>query len=306
MPERPGCTAPKARRTPAASPWSPRCAARPGTTSSTRRSMRCATSSTAAPSAPTREPATAPASSPRSRTRSSARSPTSSFPHRAATPSATPSCPPTRTRCGRPRRPESLAEREGLRVLGWREVPVVEGLVGPVPALHAALQQLFVAQATEPAQPLASACHRPGPPDLPPAQARRARARGLLRLAVLPHHRLQGHGHDAAARAVLPRPLRRALHLEARPRALALLHQHLPVLAARAAVPHDRAQRRDQHRAGQPQLDARPPVAARIRAARRPRPRCSRSSRPAPATPPPSTRSSSCSSSPAAPCRTRS
>ena len=75
-----------------------------------------------------------------------------------------------------------------------------------------------------------------------------------------------------AARAVLPRPLRRALRLEARARALALLDEHVPVVAARAAVPHDRAQRRDQHHPGQPQLDARAPVAARVRAPRRPRP----------------------------------
>ncbi len=104
--------------------------------------------------------------------------------------------------------------------------------------------------------------HRARPPDVPAAQARRARARRLLPVAVGAHPGLQGHGHDAAARAVLPRPQRRALRLEARARALALLDEHLPVVAARAAVPHDRAQRRDQHRAGQPQLDARAPVAS--------------------------------------------
>ena len=61
---------------------------------------------------------------------------------------------------------------------------------------------------------------------------------------------------------VLPRPLRRALRLSAGPGALALLDQHLPVLAAGAPLPADRAQRRDQHREGQPQLDARPRGAA--------------------------------------------
>ena len=40
--------------------------------------------------------------------------------------------------------------------------------------------------------------------------------------------------------------------------ALAVLHQHLPELAAGPPVPLHRAQRRDQHRQGQPQLDARP------------------------------------------------
>ncbi len=108
----------------------------------------------------------------------------------------------------------------------------------------------------------ASRGHRTRPPGVPPAQARRARARLLLHVALGPHHGLQGHGHDAPARAVLPRPLRRAGRLEARDRPLALLHEHVPVVAARAAVPHDRPQRRDQHRARQPQLDARAPVAA--------------------------------------------
>ena len=50
----------------------------------------------------------------------------------------------------------------------------------------------------------------------------------------------------------------RALHLGSGPGAPALLHQHLPGMAARAPLPHDRAQRRDQHRQGQFQLDARP------------------------------------------------
>src|SRR5690606_20101965 len=42
------------------------------------------------------------------------------------------------------------------------------------------------------------------------------------------------------------------------PGAPALLHQHLPGLAAGAPLPHDRAQWRDQHRKGQLQLAARP------------------------------------------------
>ena len=58
-------------------------------------------------------------------------------------------------------------------------------------------------------------------------------------------------------RAVLPRPLRRAFRLQAGHRcALPLLHEHVPVLAAGATVPAHLAQRRDQHRAGQPELDA--------------------------------------------------
>ena len=46
-------------------------------------------------------------------------------------------------------------------------------------------------------------------------------------------------------------------------RALPVLHQHVPELAAGAPVPVHRPQRRDQHRDGQPQLDAGPRGAAR-------------------------------------------
>ena len=55
----------------------------------------------------------------------------------------------------------------------------------------------------------------------------------------------------------------------ARARPLALLHQHVPELGARAPVPHNRPQRRDQHAARQRQLDAGARVAARLRAVRR-------------------------------------
>ena len=51
-----------------------------------------------------------------------------------------------------------------------------------------------------------------------------------------------------------------------------LLHEHVPELGARAPVPDDRPQRRDQHAARQRQLDARARVAAALRAVRR-RPR---------------------------------
>ena len=58
-----------------------------------------------------------------------------------------------------------------------------------------------------------------------------------------------------------------------RGRALAVLHQHLPELAAVPPVPVHRPQRRDQHRHGQPQLDARPRGAAQVGPdPRRPRP----------------------------------
>ena len=50
---------------------------------------------------------------------------------------------------------ESLAEAEGLQVLGWREVPIVDGLVGAsAKACQPHFSQLFVALETEAAQPL--------------------------------------------------------------------------------------------------------------------------------------------------------
>ena len=50
----------------------------------------------------------------------------------------------------------------------------------------------------------------------------------------------------------------RRLRHRAGPGALAVLHQHVPVLAAGPPLPADRAQRRDQHGQGQPQLDGGP------------------------------------------------
>ena len=105
----------------------------------------------------------------------------------------------------------------------------------------------------------------PGPAGVLPAQARRARGRAVLREPVLADDRLQGDADRAPAGAVLPRPVRPRVHLGPGHGALPVLHQHLPVLAAGPPVPVHRAQRRDQHRAGQPQLDAGPGGDARHR-----------------------------------------
>ena len=58
---------------------------------------------------------------------------------------------------------------------------------------------------------------------------------------------------------VLPGPAGRARGVGAGAGAPALLDQHLPDVGPGAPVPHDRAQRRDQHRARQRQLDPRAP-----------------------------------------------
>ena len=103
-----------------------------------------------------------------------------------------------------------------------------------------------------------------GAPGVLPAQARREGGRRLLPVALRAHPRLQGHADHRPARPLLPRPRRPAGRLGAGGRALPVLDQHLPELAARPPVPLHRPQRRDQHRDGQPQLDAGPRGAARL------------------------------------------
>ena len=239
-----------------------------------RRARR--TSSTAAPPAPTRTRATAPGSSCRCPTSSSARCSTSDLPAaRRATASA--SCfLPQRRRQARALRAAARAETveaEGQRVLGWRDVPVDKDHVGD----HRQLLRARTSgrSSSAPSDELAA---RPGRlraqalRDPPRRRARggpRARDRRRFSLA---HHRLQGDAHGAAAAGLLPRPLRRAHEDGAGARALALLDEHVPELGARAPVPDDRPQRRDQHAARQRQLDARARVPARLRALRR-RPR---------------------------------
>ena len=108
-------------------------------------------------------------------------------------------------------------------------------------------------------------------------------------------------------RGHVPRPGRSGDGVGARARAPALQHEHVPVVAARAPVPLHRAQRRDQHAARQHQLDEGARGAARVATCfgddlhedpadhPRGRQRHARSS----------TTCSSCSSWPAARCRTR-
>ena len=185
----------------------------------------------------------------------------------APTPPASPSCPPTRG--GRPRPPPAIEEIVGRarasRVLGWRDVPIDDSMLGadgprrdarrsarcssPAPAGaggHRARAQLFCVRKRIEHEVAGSDGER----------------RVYFPTPVVPHPRLQGHAHHAAARRVLPRPRRRAGRVGAGPGAQPLLHQHVPVVAAGPPVPLRRPQRRDQHGAGQPQLDAGPRGAA--------------------------------------------
>jgi hypothetical protein len=150
-------------------------------------------------------------------------------------------------------RVERIAREEGLVTLGWREVPVTESIVGQAAReTMPFFAQLFVAAADGDLAGLEL-------DRVAFALRKRAEREGcLLPVAVGADHRLQGHADDRSARAVLPRPVRPAVYHRAGARALAVLDQHLPELAARAPVSPDRAQRRDQHGQGQPQLDAGP------------------------------------------------
>ena len=146
-------------------------------------------------------------------------------------------------------------------MLGWREVPVEPELLGSTArSAMPTFVQLFVAGAGA-----AHRRHGAGAAGLLPAQARREGGRRLLPVAVRAHPGLQGDADDRPARPVLPRPGRRADRLGAGRRPLAVLDQHLPELAAGPPVPVHRPQRRDQHGDGQPQLDACPRGAARLR-----------------------------------------
>ena len=155
---------------------------------------------------------------------------------------------------------EALLERivagEGQRVLGWRDVPTDDRHVGSTArATQPAIRQLFIGA---------------GPAQAADQDAFERKLYVIRRLAekaygdrmyiaslLLADRRLQGHADQLPAGQLLPRPRRRAPGLRAGARALALLDQHLPELGARAPLPDDRPQRRDQHAPGQRQLDAR-------------------------------------------------
>ncbi len=162
-----------------------------------------------------------------------------------------------------PRRGRAARRRgapAGARLAGGPGRPVVARQ--PLARLHAEVRP-----AAGRGRGPAGARGRARPAVLLPAQARRAGGGRLLPDAVVAHAGLQGDAHHRAARHVLPRPAGRADGHRTRGGAQPVLHQHLPELAAGAPVPLHRAQRRDQHGAGQPQLDAGPRGAAQQRPA---------------------------------------
>ena len=172
---------------------------------------------------------------------------------------------------GRRRRPRPPSRgsrgsppRRTSRVLGWREVPdrrrrAVVGATarGRDAAVPPALRRLGAARRRRRASPSSgwrSACAS-APSTRPACTSRRCRRGRSSTRACSTTGQLEPFFPDLSDRAVRHR---------AGPRALPVLDQHVPVVAAGPPVPAHRAQRRDQHRAGQPQLDARPRGAARL------------------------------------------
>ena len=190
---------------------------------------------------------------------------------RARTPWASPSCRPTSTeRAAAVATIESLAAEEGLRVLGWRDVPVSRR---PGRRRSPATACRSSASCSSASASGRVGRHRAGAAGLLPAQARRARGRTSTSRRCRPG--------PWSTRACSP-PASSSRSSPTCPTArfateLALVHSRFstntfPSWPLAHPYRHDRAQRRDQHRQGQPQLDAGPgEPAGQRRHPRRPR-----------------------------------
>ena len=161
---------------------------------------------------------------------------------------------------------ERIAEAEGCGVVGWRRVAVnAEPLGELAQATQPEVRQILLSRGAIPPAAFERKLYvirRLVEKEVAAfAEGRRPVPR---RQPLQPDGRLQGHADRDAASAILSRPARRALRERLRHRAPALQHQHLPDVAAGAAVPHPRAQRRDQHPARQHHPHARARGAARL------------------------------------------
>ena len=247
-------------------------------------SSRWRTSSTAAPRAPTPTPATAPGSCSSCPTSSCAvvvgddLPPPGALRRRRLLPA------PGRRAA---RRARAAAERHGRgRGPARRRLARRAGRQG----LRRHHRQLLRAlhQAARRGRGTASCAARPGRVR---AQALRDPPRGRAGRRPGPRDPVVLRAARSSTRACSPRPQLLGYYPDLQDTrtktALALVHsrfshEHVPELGARAPVPDDRPQRRDQHAARQRQLDARARVAARLRAVRRrPARSCCRSSAPA-------------------------
>ncbi len=240
---------------------------RPPTRWCARPSRPSSTWPTGAPPAARRTPATGPASSSRSPTASTPASSTSTSRPAGPTPPGWSSCPRDDDEAAKPpaTRIDKLAGEEGLRVIGWRDVPIHDGTLGSIAeAAMPSIHQLFVAPTSGTASP---APIRPWPSTGWPsccASGSSTRsttcylpslsARTIVYKGMLTSHQLAEFFPDLSDERVDQR---------AGPGPLPLLHQHLPLVAAGPPLPLPGPQRRDQHAGRQPQLDAGPGGPAR-------------------------------------------
>ncbi len=153
---------------------------------------------------------------------------------------------------------EQIAAEEHLTVLGWRRVPTDDSSLSDLTRSNMPyFEQLFVAASGAPLMGIAldrlTYCLRRRTQHETGVYFASLSARTLVYKGMLTTEQLE---------LVFPELLDERMASATGRRALAVLHQHLPGLGARAPVPDDRAQRRDQHRQGQQELDAGPRGAA--------------------------------------------
>ena len=196
--------------------------------------------------------------------------------------------------------------KEGQTLIGWRDVPTtLDGLgkavIEQMPVirqlLHRARCQLrrsgrVRAQAARDPQADAKPAGGAGGKARPARAFRASTCPQLLDAARWSTRACCSRRRSGSFYDDLRNPL---CHVGARPRSPALLDQHLPQLEAGAPLPVHRAQRRNQHRARQRQLDERAPSHDGIASCwALISTRCGRSSRTASRTPPASTMRSNC------------
>ena len=148
---------------------------------------------------------------------------------------------------------ERIADEEGLRVLGWRELPIDPdgATLGPTSRrVMPVLRQLFVAAQDPGVTGIAldrlAFCLRKRAEHGTRAYFPSLSARTIVYKGMLTEQQLVKFYPDVTDERVTS---------SLGHGALPVLHQHLPVLAAGPPVPDDLPQRRDQHPARQPELD---------------------------------------------------
>ena len=195
---------------------------------------------------------------------------------------------------------------EGQRVVAWRDVPVDKDYVGITANLYAPYVKQLVVAASRRAGARPGRVRAQALRDPPRGRDRRRPGARDPELLAAARSSTRACSPARSCWATTPTCRTRARRRRWRSSTRGFSHEHVPELGARAPVPDDRPQRRDQHAAREHQLDARARVAARVASCSATTcRRCSRSSAPAAATPRRSTTCSSCSCWPAAASRTR-